>query len=173
MLIKAIQFAATAHKGQVRKGSKLPYITHPFIVSTLLSRYKTSVRHEELQCACILHDTLEDTPTTFVELANEFTPLVATLVQELTSCDDEIKKLGKNEYLKKKLLSLTPYGLTIKLVDRLSNVMDMPSEKYLSDTVELLNYLATNRKLNNTQRTICDDIYSEVSIALLKLRDVK
>lgn len=166
MLIKAIQFAADAHKGQVRKGTNLPYITHPFIVATLLSKYKTSVRHEELQCACILHDTLEDTATSFVELATEFTPLVATLVQELTSCDDEIAKLGKNEYLKKKLLALTPYALTIKLADRLSNVMDMPSEKCLSDTEELLNHIAKNRKLNDTQRAICDDIYAEVAVKL-------
>ena len=36
LVIKAIQFAATKHKGQERKTSGLPYVTHPIITSYLL-----------------------------------------------------------------------------------------------------------------------------------------
>jgi (p)ppGpp synthase/HD superfamily hydrolase len=36
LIVKAIQFASEKHKGQERRGSGLPYVTHPIIVSQLI-----------------------------------------------------------------------------------------------------------------------------------------
>lgn len=158
LVIKAIQFASAKHDGQKRKGSGLPYVTHPIIVAYLLAKFKQSKRLEELMAAAILHDTLEDTDTNFVELATEFTPFVAGLVLELTSDEKEIKKIGKNEYMKIHLCGMSSYALTLKLVDRLSNIMDEPTTKYLSDTMELMGHIESKRKLSDTQIRLVDEI---------------
>jgi len=158
MIVKAIQFAATKHKGQERKVSGLPYITHPLIVMYLLQKYKNSKRLEELMTAAILHDTLEDTDTNFIEIAKEFTPMVAGLVLELTSDSNEIARVGKNEYLKIKMVGMSSYALVLKLVDRLANILDTPTRKYAADTIALMEHLVDSRILSGTQTKIVDDI---------------
>lgn len=158
MIYKAIKFAEEKHQGQIRKGSGLPYVTHPIITSYLLAKFKRSKHIEELIVAAILHDTLEDTETTFVEIAEAFTPLVASLVFELTSDEEQIKLLGKNEYFKKKLLGISNYALVLKLVDRLSNISDNPKHQYVVDTQELVEHISKNRKLTATQKNIIKEI---------------
>jgi (p)ppGpp synthase/HD superfamily hydrolase len=158
MIYKAIKFAEDKHKGQIRKVSGAPYVTHPINTSYLLAKFKRSKHIEELIAASILHDTLEDTETTFVELATEFSPLVASLVFELTSDEEQIKILGKNEYFKKKLLGISSYGLVLKLVDRLSNVRDNPKLQYIQDTIDLMNYISRKRKLTKSQKAIVEEI---------------
>lgn len=158
LLIKAIQFAGEKHQGQTRKVSGLPYVIHPVAVAFLLANFKESKNLDELMTACLLHDTLEDTDTTFEELATEFTPLVATLVFDLTSDPDEIEKMGKNEYLKKKMLGMSSYALVIKLADRLSNIMDSPTDSYREDTADLLDTLEAERNLSESQISIIEEI---------------
>ncbi len=157
-VLKAIKLAIDKHRDQLRKVSGAPYVTHPIAVSYLVAKYKNSKHLEELIAAAILHDTLEDTQTTFAELAGEFPSLVVSLVQELTSDEAEIQRVGKNEYLKKKLCGISSYGLVLKLIDRLHNVMDHPKPQYLRDTAELLAYLVEHRKLTKTQESIVEDI---------------
>ncbi len=53
----ALAFAAKHHDRQVRKGTRLPYLTHPANVAVILARYD---RDEETICAGILHDVVED-----------------------------------------------------------------------------------------------------------------
>ena len=158
MLQKAVKFAGIKHQGQVRRATGLPYIVHPVDVSILLDSNKTSKRREELMCACLLHDTLEDTDTTFVELATEFNPMVASLVLDLTSDPEEIKKIGKTAYLTKKMIGMSNYALIIKLCDRLSNVMDSPRPKYLDSTREILDALEAARNLTASQARVVTKI---------------
>lgn len=160
MIYKAIKFADDKHQGQVRKGTGKPYVTHPIMVSYLLNKYKQSKNIEELTVAAILHDTLEDTNTDFIEIAREFTPLVASLVLELTSDEEEIKKYGKNEYLIKKMLGISNYALVIKLLDRLNNVSDQPKIGYINDTLKMIEEVSAKRKLTKTQKTIMIDIHN-------------
>jgi (p)ppGpp synthase/HD superfamily hydrolase len=61
MIFKAIEFAAKAHAGQYRKGTKIPYICHPMNVCQILASLKCS---PEVMAAGILHDVLEDTRIT-------------------------------------------------------------------------------------------------------------
>jgi len=152
MILKAIEFAATKHKGQVRRSSGLPYFTHTVIVMELIQRYKgCSSNIEALKCAAVLHDTLEDTQCDYEELEREFGYLVASIVLELTSDEEKIEEVGKKEYLKKKMLELTHYAFILKLLDRMSNCLDNPTPKYKQDTIETMDFLLENRE-NITQR---------------------
>jgi (p)ppGpp synthase/HD superfamily hydrolase len=159
MIFKMIKFAEEKHKGQVRKGSGEPYITHPIAVSYLVASYKRSKKIKELITACHGHDLLEDTDTTFDELVTMFGPLVASLIFELTNDEEELKRVGKFEYHKKKLSGMSNYGLVIKLCDRLHNVSDNPKSVYLMDTIMLIDYLQKQRKLTGTQQQIASEIY--------------
>jgi (p)ppGpp synthase/HD superfamily hydrolase len=53
----ALAFAAKHHDRQVRKGTKLPYLTHPANVAIILTRYG---RSDDTVVAGILHDVIED-----------------------------------------------------------------------------------------------------------------
>ena len=53
----AFAFAAKHHDRQVRKGTRLPYLTHPANVAVILARYG---RDDETVIAGILHDVVED-----------------------------------------------------------------------------------------------------------------
>jgi (p)ppGpp synthase/HD superfamily hydrolase len=53
----ALAFAAKHHDRQVRKGTRLPYLTHPANVAIILTRYQ---RDDETVVAGILHDVIED-----------------------------------------------------------------------------------------------------------------
>lgn len=80
-LDKALHFAARAHASQVRKGSDIPYITHPVAVAWLLNDVGES---EEVVIAALLHDTVEDTATTLQDVEEHFGHDVATLVAAVT-----------------------------------------------------------------------------------------
>ena len=53
----ALAFAAKHHDQQVRKGTRLPYLTHPANVAIILTRYQ---QDDEVVVAGILHDVIED-----------------------------------------------------------------------------------------------------------------
>ena len=57
MIDDAMEFAARAHEGQFRKGTRRPYIVHPIEVADIVS---TMTKDEEVICAAVLHDTIED-----------------------------------------------------------------------------------------------------------------
>lgn len=158
MILKAVRFAELKHSNQTRKSSGHPYVVHPVVGSYIVSKFKSSKHISELIVAFILHDTLEDTDTTFQELSEEFTPLVASLVMELTSDENEIKRIGKNEYLKKKMVGISSWALVLKLVDRLINICDTPKPQYVMDTIDLIKHLKVKRNLTNTQKSIIEEI---------------
>ena len=144
MIQEALQFATEKHKGQIRKFDKKNYVEHPKSVAKIIKENKESKKINELVAAAILHDTLEDTNTTEQELRNYFGELVTSLVKELATEEKEKEKLGKKEYLAKKMTDMSSWGLVIKLADRLDNVSDLntsPKEfkkKYAEETEFIL-----------------------------------
>jgi (p)ppGpp synthase/HD superfamily hydrolase len=78
---RALKLAARAHRDQLRKGTDTPYIAHPVHVSVLLLRHGFG---EDLAIAGLLHDVVEDCDTTVAELAAEFGPEVARLVEAVS-----------------------------------------------------------------------------------------
>ena len=80
MIIKAYEYAKTMHEGQYRQSGE-EYITHPLNVAYILADMHADI---DTICAGLLHDTLEDTVATKEEIAYEFNPVVADLVDGVT-----------------------------------------------------------------------------------------
>lgn len=78
---RAVELAAVSHDRQLRKGTKIPYITHPFEVAQMLTSYGC---RDEVIIAGLLHDTVEDTPLTLEAIATEFGADVCRFVQNCT-----------------------------------------------------------------------------------------
>ena len=118
-----------------------------------------------MECA-YLHDTLEDTKATYYDLLKYFGPQVAGIVLELTTDEDMRKEIGKEKYLSIKMKNMTSWALVIKLCDRLDNVSDLCNgseefrERYVAETLGILNYLVDNRKLSPS-----DPQYSFISVS--------
>ena len=78
MIQKAAEFAAHAHAGALRKGSKLPYIVHPREVAMIVAMM---TEDPEVIAAAYLHDVIEDAGVRYEELEEQFGKRVADLVQ--------------------------------------------------------------------------------------------
>lgn len=79
---EAIGLAARAHEGQVRKGTAIPYVTHPVAVAALVAQYGGD---EDQQIAGLLHDVIEDGGAHYAEeIGNRFGPRVLRIVQACT-----------------------------------------------------------------------------------------
>jgi (p)ppGpp synthase/HD superfamily hydrolase len=118
-LFAALRFATEAHAGQCRKGTRVPYIIHPLSVAKILLDYGCT---EELAIAGLLHDTVEDTPTTLSEIRALFGDAVARLVEFAT----EPAKMWSWERRKEHTLQLLetgePQGLLLSIADKLDNI---------------------------------------------------
>ncbi len=118
-IIKAFKFAEKKHEGQ-KDDSGGDYFTehirHVYHIFVAKHDCDTSVL-----CAALLHDTLEDTDTTYEELVKEFGVKVADLVNEVTH------EGSKDEYGYYFPRLKTREGIMIKFADRLSNLSRMES----------------------------------------------
>lgn len=86
---EAYEFAASAHKNQLRKGRKIPYMTH--LIWTL--NYASLLTDKEaVKIAALLHDTMEDTSVTKADIEAHF----GTYIAELVANDSENKRRGQN-----------------------------------------------------------------------------
>lgn len=117
---RAARFAAEAHKGQLRKDGKTPYINHPVRVAMALRA--AGVLDRATLDAAMLHDVIEDTSLGHVDIGMAFGLEVANLVLEVT--DD--KTLPKGE---RKVAQLSaPYSYRaacIKVADKMVNLQDI------------------------------------------------
>ncbi len=124
LALKAAQFAAHKHRYQKRKDkNKTPYINHPIEVAHVLYA-EGGVSDPEIIAAALLHDTIEDTVTTYDEVRGQFGKRVADIVVEVT----DTKFLGKRT--RKKLQSAkaghaSAAAQQVKIADKLCNLRDM------------------------------------------------
>ena len=123
-LLKAISFAADKHRRQRRKDAEAsPYINHPIAVATVLAS-EGDVSDEATLLAAVLHDTVEDTQTTFVELEERFGSEVAGLVRELT--DDKSLEKGERKRLQiEHARESSIRAKQVKISDKICNVRDI------------------------------------------------
>jgi len=119
MINKAILFATLAHEKQMRKGTQIPYILHPLEAGIITSQIKFD---EDLICAAILHDTVEDSQVKYDTLKEMFNKRVADLV--FAQSEDKTKgwqerKQHTIDFLKQ----VTDEDIKIvTLADKLSNI---------------------------------------------------
>ena len=114
-VMKALEFAEEAHKGQKRKNGK-PYIIHPIRIANKLIE---KGEDEEVIISALLHDVVEDTEKTIEEIEKEFGKEVAEIVNVLTKKKDE----NKESYLMR--VSLNEKAKEIKVFDALDNIEDL------------------------------------------------
>jgi guanosine-3',5'-bis(diphosphate) 3'-pyrophosphohydrolase len=123
-LLKAIAFAADKHRDQRRKDAKAsPYINHPIAVSTVLAA-ETDVSDEITLIPAALHDTVEDTQTTFGELEEHFGSEVADLVREVTD-DKSLKNTERKRLQIVHAPHLSIRAKQLKIADKICNVRDV------------------------------------------------
>ncbi|WP_339148686.1 MULTISPECIES: HD domain-containing protein [unclassified Sutcliffiella] len=115
----AIMFAAEAHKNQTRKGTEVPYITHPFTVGMMLQGAGCS---EEVVAAGILHDTLEDTEATYEILVKEFGGRVADLVVAASENDKSLSWEERKQHTIDGLKNASMEELQVIVADKLHNL---------------------------------------------------
>ncbi len=123
-LLRAVLFSARKHRGQRRKDEDAsPYINHPIEVAELMANVG-GVSDLPALMAAILHDTVEDTGSTFAELEEAFGHDVRLLVEEMT--DDQ--KLPKDERKRLQIAharQLSARAKQIKIADKICNVRDV------------------------------------------------
>jgi guanosine-3',5'-bis(diphosphate) 3'-pyrophosphohydrolase len=124
LIFKALDFAARKHRDQRRKGQEAsPYINHPIALVNLLWN-SAGVTDPAVITAALLHDTVEDTATTFAELEQEFGREVQQLVQEVTD-DRSLPKQERKQLQVEHASALSDKAKLIKLADKISNLRDI------------------------------------------------
>ena len=162
-LEKAVAYAFHAHDGQTRKSGE-PYITHPLAVATQLA-----IWHMDIQglCAGVMHDVLEDTGITKVQMAAEFGDIIAEMVDGLSKLeklkfDDQAEHQA--ESFRKLILAMTKdvRVIVVKLADRLHNMRTLGSmrpdkrRRIAKETLETYAQIANRIGLNNAYQELQD-----------------
>ena len=137
---KALIFSENAHTGQVRKSGE-PYIIHPILVASIVSSISED---DAMVIAALLHDVVEDTHLSIVEVAADFGEDVAHLVEgltkivqirdsELVSSDSDEKLIASALSFRKMLLASVKdvRVLVVKLCDRLHNMLTLDALSHL------------------------------------------
>jgi GTP pyrophosphokinase len=151
----ALDLATASHEGQTRQSGE-PYITHPLAVARILARW-----HLDAQAltAALLHDVVEDTPTTKDDIARQFGKPVAELVDGVSKLDKlqfATLEEAQAENFRKMLLAMARdvRVILIKLADRLHNmrtlgaVSQSKQERVARETQEIYSPIAHRLGLN-------------------------
>jgi guanosine-3',5'-bis(diphosphate) 3'-pyrophosphohydrolase len=130
-LIGALSFAADKHRNQRRKDEEAsPYINHPIALARILA-VEGGVDDAVVLCAAVLHDTVEDTQTSYEELVAQFGRDVADVVLEVTD-DKALPKAERKRLQVEHAPRLSRAAKLVKLADKIANVRDVadhpPSE---------------------------------------------
>lgn len=127
-----LSFLASAHEGQTRLGTRLPYITHLLdvtLISTAATHEDPKLRAILLQQACLSHDCLEDTDAGALALSRYVAPEPMQWVGALTK-DAALPKEQRMEDSLRRVLLLARECACAKLCDRISNTFDGPPPEW-------------------------------------------
>ena len=124
VIARAEQFAQKAHANHKRKYTGLPYYTHLDEVRNIVKKAGGNIN---MQAAALLHDTIEDTATTEQDINDEFGPVIAKLVVELTdvSKPEDGNRATRKGIDRDKLAGVSADAQTIKYADLISNGIDI------------------------------------------------
>jgi guanosine-3',5'-bis(diphosphate) 3'-pyrophosphohydrolase len=124
LVLKAAEFAAHKHRNQRRKDADAsPYINHPIALARVL-RADGGVDDPAVIAAALLHDTIEDTDTSYQEVRGQFGARVADIVAEVT--DTKWLQKGARKRLQiSKAARATEGAKLVKLADKIANLRDI------------------------------------------------
>jgi guanosine-3',5'-bis(diphosphate) 3'-pyrophosphohydrolase len=152
----AFEVAKVAHQGQFRKSGEA-YVTHPLAVGKILAAWHLDAT---ALIAALLHDVVEDTPTTKTAISKQFGKAVAELVDGVSKIDRlqfETVEQAQAENFRKMLLAMARdvRVILIKLADRLHNMRTLDAvhpqkqERIARETLEIYSPIANRLGLNN------------------------
>lgn len=121
LLRDAIAFARRRHAGQLRKDGETPYFDHLVRVMALV---QTESPPPAVLCAALLHDTIEDTATSYDDLRDAFGHPVAELVVWLSE-DKRRPRAERKKAFHDSVAQLPRWAQVIKLADLLDNLYDL------------------------------------------------
>ena len=125
-VLDALAFAADKHRSQRRKDAEAsPYINHPIALTRVLS-CEALEQDGNILAAAALHDTVEDTETTFEELEQQFGPEIAGIVREVTD-DRAIEKAERKRLQIEHAAHASVAAKVVKLADKICNLRDLNS----------------------------------------------
>ncbi len=182
---RAYIYSAKVHQGQTRMSGE-PYLNHPLEVANVLAELKLD---SATVAAGLLHDTLEDTPTTAEEIKEIFGPEVAMLVEGMTKIS-RIQLKGREEReaenFRKMIVAMANdiRVILIKLADRLHNMRTLkhlPPEKQkhiAQETLDIYSPLANRLGIARIKTELEDlalmylhpEAYEEISRKVSKRR---
>lgn len=120
---KCVNFAAEKHRNQRRlDAEETPYINHPIGVAYILT--EAGITDLEVLQAALLHDTVEDTDTTFEEVESLFGANVRSIVQEVTD-DKSLPKQERKRLQVERAAGKTHQAKLVKLADKIYNLRDL------------------------------------------------
>lgn len=122
LLTAAVSFAAKAHEGQLRKGTRTPYIVHPMEAMAIAA---TMTDDPAVLAAAALHDVVEDCGVSEYELTRLFGERVAKLVMfesEKKEADAQASWQKRKLRTVNRLRAADRDGLILTLADKLSNL---------------------------------------------------
>ncbi|MBV1774474.1 bifunctional (p)ppGpp synthetase/guanosine-3',5'-bis(diphosphate) 3'-pyrophosphohydrolase [Burkholderiaceae bacterium DAT-1] len=163
LLRQAFAFGAHAHHGQIRKSGE-PYITHPLAVADILADW-----HMDAQAltAAFLHDVMEDTAVSKLELTERFGKTIAELVDGLSKLERlefQSKEEAQAENFRKMLMAMARdvRVLLVKLADRLHNMRTLDAmredkqKRIAAETLEIYAPIANRIGLHSTYQELED-----------------
>ncbi|XP_077996886.1 guanosine-3',5'-bis(diphosphate) 3'-pyrophosphohydrolase MESH1-like [Glandiceps talaboti] len=123
-LVDCMDFAALKHRDQRRKNPlKTPYINHPIGVARILAK-EAGIKDLNILQAALLHDTVEDTDTTFDEIEERFGSKVRKIVAEVTD-DKSLPKMERKRLQIEHAPHISREAKLVKLADKLYNLRDL------------------------------------------------
>ena len=153
---RAYFYSEKAHDGQFRRNGD-PYITHPLAVANILC--DMHMDHQSIMAA-MLHDVIEDTGVSKADLADQFGPEVAMLVDgvtKLTQVKFNTKAEAQAENFRKMILAMTQdiRVILVKLADRLHNMRTLDvltpekRRRIATETLEIYSPIANRLGMND------------------------
>lgn len=119
---EALDLAQHAHSGQLRKDDGTPYVSHPVRVAEIIS---AAGFDDEVIAAALLHDVVEDTETSTIDIAMRFNDRVAELVAALSD-DESIRDWDRRKAEHRERVERAGREATaIYIADKLANAHDL------------------------------------------------
>ncbi|MBD0334797.1 MAG: bifunctional (p)ppGpp synthetase/guanosine-3',5'-bis(diphosphate) 3'-pyrophosphohydrolase [Cyanobacteria bacterium Co-bin13] len=123
-LLEALVFAADKHRDQRRKDQQAtPYINHPIGLVSILW-HEADIYEPIVLMAALLHDTVEDTDTQFVDLQERFGKDVEQIVRQVTD-DKSLPKAVRKQLQIDHAAKISDAAKLVKLADKIYNLRDM------------------------------------------------
>jgi len=161
---KAIHFAAQKHAGQMITGTRVPYLVHVCNVAMeilIAGQHTPGFNTIEAVQVALLHDTIEDTDTSYEELSDAFTENIAAGVLALSK-NEELPPTEQIRDSLKRIKQLSKEIWAVKLADRIANLQKPPElwstlqkSSYLDEAVLIATHLeGGNAYLENRIREL-------------------